>query len=249
LNVFGRRAVGDVGLMAAFGAGLVSFLSPCILPLVPPYLCFLAGASLDEITAGASITSRALARAFAFVLGFACVFVALGASASTLGGLVSEHLTALSRISGAVIVLLGLHMVGVFRIVWLMREARFHSVARPAGFAGAFAVGLAFGFGWTPCVGPVLASILLLAGTEASAGRGAALLAAYAVGIGGPFLAAALFTRPFLAAVARIHRYLPLIEKAMGLLLIATGLLVFTGSMPVIGGWLLEQVPALGRIG
>jgi cytochrome c-type biogenesis protein len=235
--------------MAGFGAGLVSFLSPCILPLVPPYLCFLAGASLDEIATGASIAGRVLLRAFAFVLGFACVFVALGASASTLGQLVSQHLTGLSRIAGVVIVVLGLHMAGLFRIGWLMREARLHAVARPAGFAGAFVVGLAFGFGWTPCVGPVLASILLLAGTEASAARGAALLAAYAAGIAVPFLAAALFMRPFLAAVARIRSYLSLIEKAMGLLLIATGLMIFTGSMPVIGGWLLEQMPWLGRVG
>ncbi|MCC6777538.1 MAG: sulfite exporter TauE/SafE family protein [Hyphomicrobiales bacterium] len=241
--------VGEVGLLAGFGAGLASFLSPCILPLVPPYLCFLAGASLDEITTGGAVADRALVRALAFVLGFTCVFVALGASASTLGQLVSEHLTALSRTAGVIIVLLGLQMVGVLRIGWLMREARFQAAARPAGLVGAFVVGLAFGFGWTPCVGPVLASILLVAGTEASATRGAALLAAYAAGIGIPFLVAALFMRSFLAAMARLRRYLPMVETAMGLLLVATGVLIFTGSMPVVGGWLLEHVPLLGRIG
>ena len=241
----------DIGLVASFGAGLVSFLSPCILPLVPPYLCFLAGASLSDLTADrtAAVTGRLLGRAVAFTVGFSIVFVTLGASASTLGLLVSDHLTLLSRVAGVIIVVLGLHLLGVLRLGFLMREARFHTLHRPASILGAFAVGLAFGFGWTPCVGPVLTSILLLAGTEASVGRGAALLAAYAAGIGVPFVAAALATGPFLATVARFRASLGVIEKAMGLLLIGTGLLIFLGAMPVIGGWLLDQVPMLGRIG
>jgi cytochrome c-type biogenesis protein len=239
----------DIGLLASFGAGLVSFLSPCILPLVPPYLCFLAGTSLSELTADRTVATIALARALAFVIGFTCVFVALGASASTIGRLVSDHLALLSRIAGIVIAVLGLHMVGMFRIPVLMRQARFETVGPPASMAGAFAVGLAFGFGWTPCVGPVLASILLLAGTEATVGRGAALLMAYAAGIGVPFVAAALFTGPFLRLAARFRAHLPGVEKAMGAVLVATGLLVFVGAMPAIGGWLLEYVPILGRIG
>ena len=241
----------DVGLMAAFGAGLVSFLSPCILPLVPPYLCFLAGTSLNELTAekSAAVTGRVLGRAFAFAIGFTGVFVMLGASASTIGRLVSEHLTLLSRIAGTVIVVLGLHMLGAFRLALLLREARFTGAKQPTSLLGALAVGLVFGFGWTPCVGPVLTSILLLAGTHATVGRGAGLLAAYGAGIGVPFLAAALFTGPFLRAVARFRSRLSWVEKAMGLVLIALGLLVFTGAMPVIGGWLLEYVPILGRIG
>jgi cytochrome c-type biogenesis protein len=241
----------DIGFVASFGAGLVSFLSPCILPLVPSYLCFLAGASLSDLTADKpeGLTGRVLARAVAFVLGFTCVFVALGASASTVGRLVSEHLTLLSRVAGIVIIVLGLHMAGLFRISMLMREARFQPTSRPAGAAGAFAVGLAFGFGWTPCVGPILASILLLAGSDTTVGRGAALLAAYAAGIGVPFIAAALFTRPFLAFAARFRAHLSAVEKAMGLVLVGTGVLVFVGAMPVIGGWLLDYVPFLGRIG
>jgi cytochrome c-type biogenesis protein len=218
---------------------------------VPPYLCFLAGTSLTEITESktTATTGRLLTRAAGFVLGFSLVFVALGASASTLGQLVSDHLALLSRIAGAVVIALGLHLAGVLRIPWLMREVRAHPAMRPAGLLGAFIVGLAFGFGWTPCVGPVLASILLLAGTEAGAGRGAGLLAAYAAGIGIPFLVAALFTRPFMAAAARLRHRLGLVEKAMGLVLIATGLMILTGSMPAVGGWLLEQAPILGRIG
>lgn len=241
----------DIGLVASFGAGLVSFLSPCILPLVPPYLCFLAGTSLGELTADRTvgITGRVLGRAIAFVGGFGVVFVALGASASTVGLLVSDHLMLLSRIAGVVIAVLGLHLLGVFRLSFLLREARLQTLRRPASVLGAFAVGLAFGFGWTPCVGPVLTSILLLAGTEASVGRGAALLAAYAGGIGVPFVAAALATEPFLKTVARFRASLGVIETVMGLMLIGTGLLIFAGAMPVIGGWLLEYVPVLGRIG
>ncbi len=239
----------DSGLAASFGAGLVSFLSPCILPLVPPYLCFLAGTSLGELTADRTAGPTVVGRAIAFVIGFACVFVALGAAASTVGQLVSDRLTLLSRIAGIVIIVLGLHMAGIFRISPLMRQARFETVRRPASLAGAFAVGLAFGFGWTPCVGPVLTSILLLAGTEATVGRGAWLLTAYAAGIGVPFVAAALFTGPFLRMSARFRAHLSIIEKAMGFVLVGTGVLVFAGAMPVIGGWMLEYAPLLGRIG
>ncbi len=241
----------DVGLLASFGAGILSFLSPCILPLVPPYLCFLAGTSLGQLTAVQSpaANARIVGRSAAFVLGFSNVFIALGASASALGQLVTEHLTALSRIAGVIIILLGLHMLGVFRVLTLMREARFQATGEPASLAGALVVGLAFGFGWTPCVGPVLTSILLLASTEDSVGRGAVLLAAYAAGIGVPFMTAAIFTGPFLRWLARFRRYLWAIEKAMGVALIVTGALVFFGAMPMIGGWLLEHVPLLGRIG
>jgi cytochrome c-type biogenesis protein len=240
----------DTGLLTSFGAGILSFLSPCILPLVPPYLCFLAGTSLEAMSANPrlAISARVVGRAAAFVAGFAAVFVALGASASGLGQLVSEHLTLLSRIAGIIIVILGLHMLGLFRILPLMRSVHFEP-SRPATLAGALIVGVAFGFGWTPCVGPVLTSILLLAGTEDSVGRGATLLAAYAAGIGVPFLAAALFTGAFLRWLAKFRRYLGMIEKAMGLALVAAGVLIFSDSMPIIGGWLLEAVPTLGRIG
>jgi cytochrome c-type biogenesis protein len=239
----------DVGLVASFGAGLISFLSPCILPLVPPYLCFLAGTSLSELATEKAARAAVLGRALAFTLGFGCVFVALGASASAIGGLVADHLALLSRIAGLVIIVLGLHMAGIVPIPALMRQARFESAKRPASLLGAFAVGLAFGFGWTPCVGPVLTSILLLAGTEATVERGAWLLSAYAAGIAVPFLAAALFTGPFLKLAARFRGRLSIVETVIGLALVATGLLVFLGAMPAIGGWLLEYAPILGRIG
>lgn len=241
----------EAGLLASLGAGILSFLSPCILPLVPPYLCFLAGTSMQGLAENptAAVTTRVVARALAFVLGFSCVFVALGASASALGQLVSDHLSWLTRAAGILIVLLGLHMAGAFRIVGLEREWRLAPATQPAGFAGAFFVGLAFGFGWTPCVGPVLASILLMAGTKDSAGQGAALLAAYSAGIGIPFLAAAAFTGPFLRRMARLRRFIPVMEKSAGILLIVTGTTIFFGLMPAIGNWLLDTVPALGRLG
>jgi cytochrome c-type biogenesis protein len=242
----------DIGLFAAAAAGLLSFLSPCVLPLVPPYLTWLAGSSLDEITADEpppGVTRRAFLRAFAFVLGFSAVFVALGASASLVGRAVAEHLALFSRIAGAVIVVLGLHFLGVLRIPLLYREARFGLGTQPAGLIGAFLMGLAFAFGWTPCVGPVLAAILLIAGADDSVAHGAALLAAYAAGIGVPFLLAAAFVRPFLGFLARFRSHLGLIEKVIGVLLVVTGVLIFTGSMAQIAGWLLETFPILGRIG
>jgi cytochrome c-type biogenesis protein len=242
----------EVGLAAAAMAGLLSFLSPCVLPLVPPYLTWLAGSSLDELagdTPRPGTTARAILRALFFVAGFSAVFVALGASASLLGRLLVDHLALLSKVAGVIIVVLGLHFVGLLRIPLLYREARFGLGGQSAGLVGAFVMGLAFAFGWTPCVGPVLASILLIAGTEDSAGQGAALLAAYAAGIGVPFLLAAVFVRPFLGFLKRFRRHLGAIEKVIGVLLIVTGVLVFTGAMADIAGWLLDTIPALGRIG
>ena len=241
----------DIGIWASFGAGILSFLSPCILPLVPPYLCFLAGTTLEDLTdkSGGIPTSRVMVRAVAFVLGFSCVFVALGASASSLGRLISEHLTLLSQIAGALIILLGLHMLGVTRLLFLMREVKFAATSRPVDVGGAFVIGLAFGFGWTPCVGPVLTSILLFASTADSVNRGVALLAAYSAGIAVPFLAAALFTRPFLRVIGRFRRHLRLVEAIMGGALVVTGVLIFAGAMPIIGAWLQDYVPIIGRIG
>lgn len=240
----------DIGIATAFAAGILSFLSPCILPLVPSYLCFLAGSSLESLAKQPDLATgrRLLARAFAFVLGFGAVFVALGAGASWIGALIGDHLALLTRIAGGVIVVFGLHMLGALRIPLLMREARLEA-QRPLGVLSALVVGLAFGFGWTPCVGPVLASILLLAGAQGSVSQGAWLLAAYAAGIGLPFLVASLFVGYFVRWLARMGRYLGVVEKVMGLALVATGLIIFAGLMPTIGNWLLDVAPGLGRIG
>lgn len=243
----------EVSLVGALLAGLLSFLSPCVLPLVPPYLCFLSGASIEQLSREgeipAAVTRRVLLAAVAFVLGFGTVFVALGATASAFGRLVAVHLDLLGQIAGVVIIVLGLHFLGVFRIALLFRDARFQVAGQPSGLIGAYVVGLAFAFGWTPCVGPVLAAILLVAASESTAFHGAFLLGAYSAGIGLPFLAAAFAVRPFLAFMKRFRRYLGRIEQVIGVLLIATGVLFLTGGINDIAFWLLETFPALGRVG
>lgn len=246
--------VSSLSVIGAMGAGLLSFLSPCVLPLVPPYLCFLAGVSLEDLTRDEKASRwqpnwRVVALAFAFVLGFATVFVALGASASVLGKIVTAHFDTLAIIAGLLIIVLGLHFLGVFRIGVLFREARFQTVSKPAGFVGAYLVGLAFAFGWTPCVGPVLATILMVAGVEASAEKGALLLGAYALGIGIPFLLASLFSGLFMQLMQRLRAHMAAIEKVIGGALVLTGVLFLTGGMPRVAGWLLETFPAFGSIG
>ncbi len=245
----------DVTYLGALVAGLLSFASPCVLPLVPPYLCFLGGVTLDQIGGGAGdavdrgVARRVFLAAVAFVLGFATVFVAMGASASAISGLVTANAGWLAKIAGTLIVLFGLHVLGLLRIGLLAREARLHPQRRPAGLAGAYLVGLAFAFGWSPCIGPVLASILIVAGAQDAPWRGAALLGVYAAGLGAPFLLAALFVRPFLGVLRRSRPLMHRVEQAMGALLVATGLLIVAGSFPDIGVWLLQTFPVLGKIG
>jgi len=242
----------DMSLGAALLAGLLSFVSPCVLPIVPPYLAWLAGLSFEELKSE-SITSDARRRiilaALAFVLGFATVFVALGATASVIGKTIAQYFDVLSVIAGVVIIIMGLHFVGAFRIAFLYREARIQVARKPAGLLGAYVMGLAFAFGWTPCVGPVLAAILFVAGSEGTALRGAGLLAAYSFGIGIPFLLAAIFASRFLAWAARFRKHMRKVEIAMGVLLILTGILFITGQMSVISYWLLETFPIFATIG
>ncbi|MFG1347001.1 cytochrome c biogenesis protein CcdA [Xanthobacter autotrophicus DSM 431] len=239
----------DVSLPGAFVAGLLSFASPCVLPLVPAYLGFLAGAAGTPDAAGEGRRRRVVGAAALFVLGFASVFILLGATASTLGQALTRHVETLTLVSGALLIVFGLHMTGLVRIPLLYRQAKIDPGARPAGLLGPYVVGLAFGFGWSPCVGPVLAAILMVAGAEASVGKGMLLLGVYAAGIGIPFLVAAAFTGPFLAWAAGARRRLGLVEKVAGGLLILTGLAFVTGFMPQLAQWLLEAVPMLGAIG
>ena len=243
----------DVSVGAALFAGALSFLSPCVLPLVPPYLCFITGASLDQLTDGSGQTriqrQRTLLAAFMFVLGFSTVFILLGASASYAGQLLRSHLPLLSQIAGAFIILMGLHFLGVFRLAFLNREARYHSETRPAGLLGAYAVGLAFAFGWTPCIGPILAMILTLAASEQDLARGAGLLAVYSAGLGIPFMLAAAGVGTVLGFLSRFRKHLHRVEQAMGVLLIVTGILFLTGAIQEFSYWLIEQFPVLGEIG
>ncbi len=242
----------DVTHTGAAVAGLVSFLSPCVLPLVPPYLCYMAGISLDQLTGTADVQvarRTVLMSAVAFVLGFSTIFVALGAAASAIGQLVRTHIDILSVVGGVIIILMGLHFLGVFRIAFLSREARVQVRNQAAGPIGAYVMGLAFAFGWTPCIGPVLAAILAVAGSEQSVGRGAGLLAAYSLGLGIPFLVAALFSGPFIRFMRRFRAHLGTVEKVMGGLLVVTGVLFITGGIADVSYWLLETFPALGQIG
>lgn len=243
----------EVHYAAAFFAGILSFLSPCVLPLVPPYLCFLAGTSLEELSETgddtATVAKDVFVGAVLFVLGFSTVFVALGATASAIGQWLAGNLPVLAKIAGVVIILMGLHFLGVFKIALFYREARYHHDVRPAGFVGSYVVGLAFAFGWTPCIGPVLAAILAVAATTESVGYGASMLAVYSLGLGVPFLIAALAVRPFLNFMRRFRRHIGAVEKVMGALLVATGILFLTGALGEFSYLMLEMFPGLASIG
>jgi cytochrome c-type biogenesis protein len=242
----------EVGIIGAFFGGLLSFVSPCVLPLVPPYLCYLAGVSIEELKDGglsARTSSRILSSAAAFVLGFTTVFVALGSVASAVGQMLAQYLPQLAVLAGIAIILMGLNFLGVFRLLLFNREARVQVREKPAGLFGAYLIGLAFAFGWTPCIGPILTPILALAGVEETVARGAFLLLVYSLGLGVPFLIAAAFSPVFLAWAARFRRHLGTVERTMGGLLIVTGILFITGQMSAMSYWLLETFPALGRIG
>ena len=244
----------DVTISAAIVAGIISFLSPCVLPLVPPYLCFISGLSLEEMTERNADSepvaiSKIMLAALAFVLGFTTVFVFLGATASSLGQVLRTHLPLLSQIAGIFIILMGLNFLGLFRIHLLSREARYHHHSQPLGLLGAYGIGLAFAFGWTPCIGPVLAAILSVAASEDSIGRGMRLLAAYSLGLGVPFLFAAFSVDRFLHFFGKFKRHLRSVERVMGGLLVVTGIMFLTGSMQMLSYWLLEKFPGLASIG
>ena len=242
----------DVSYLAALIAGLVSFLSPCVLPLVPPYLVYLAGTSLERFEAHEPerrVKRETVFAAVLFVAGFSTVFVALGASASVIGTLIRAYSEPLAIVAGILIIVMGLHFLGVFRIALLSREARLQVTNQAAGPIGAYVMGLAFAFGWTPCIGPVLAAILAVAGSEQTVSHGALLLAAYSLGLGIPFIIAGLFASPFLGFMKRFRRHLGTVEKVMGGLLVVTGVLFITGGMASISYWLLETFPGLANIG
>jgi cytochrome c-type biogenesis protein len=241
----------DVTIVAALAAGMLSFLSPCVLPLVPPYLVYLAGASLERFAdaePARRVKREAVGAALLFVLGFSTVFVALGASASVIGAVVRAYSDVLATVAGVVIIVMGLHFLGFTPIALLMREKRL-AIPKPVGLWGAYLMGLAFAFGWTPCIGPILAAILAVAASEATVAKGAGLLAIYSLGLGIPFMLAAFAVEPFAAFLARFRTHLAMVEKAMGGLLVLTGVAFLTGFLTQASYWLLEAFPALGRIG
>jgi cytochrome c-type biogenesis protein len=241
----------DVSFAAALFAGILSFLSPCVLPLVPPYLVYLAGASMERLADNErepTVRRDTVLAAALFVAGFSTVFVALGASASAIGTLVQAWSAQLSIIAGIAIILMGLHFLGVTKFAVLMFERR-APMSRPVGLWGAYAMGLAFAFGWTPCIGPILAAILAVAASKETVAKGAMLLAVYSAGLGVPFVVAALAVEPVTAFLARFKRHMEIIEKAMGGLLVLTGIGFLSGFISQASFYLLDWFPELGKIG
>ncbi len=243
----------DVSFGAAALAGLISFLSPCVLPLVPAYLCFVAGTSLDKLlddgAVDQNLRKRVVFSAFFFVLGFTTVFVIMGASASAINRIVFDYIDIISKVAGGVIIIFGLHYMGLFRFAILQREMRFNPDKTPAGMIGAYLIGLAFAFGWTPCVGPILATILTLAASSDAPGYGISLLTVYSLGLGIPFMIAALAIEPFMNFLKRFRSHIHKIEIGAGVLLVVTGLLIMTDSLASISYYILELVPSLGKLG
>ena len=242
-----------VGLAAAFAAGLVSFLSPCVLPLVPAYVSYVAGQPVHPAQSGSDgrggRIGAALLSAF-FVLGFSTVFVALGASATAVGRLVLQYRYEANIVGGAIVIAFGLLMIGMTRgLPWLQRDFRFHPRLAGGHPAAAYVLGLAFGFGWTPCIGPVLGAILTVSAVQTSVSGGVSLLSFYAAGLGVPFLLAALFTRELAGRLKGLRRFGTVLQIAAGLILVLMGIAMITGQLSAFAFWLLRTFPALGTIG
>ncbi|GMR12160.1 MAG: cytochrome c biogenesis protein CcdA [Gemmatimonadota bacterium] len=245
----GRRIVTDISIAIAFLAGMLSFLSPCVLPLVPSYLSFVTGMSLEDLEAGVN-RKATMIHSVLFVIGFSGIFILLGASASFLGQFFRAYNVWIARVGGLVIILLGLHMAGVLRLTPLMREKRMQVNDKPAGYFGTVGVGMAFGAGWTPCIGPVLGAILTYGFSQDTVWDGVRLLSVYSAGLAVPFLITAVALDRFLVTFARFRRFIPIVEVASGGLLVLMGVLLMTGSFTVLSGYLVRFTPGfiLARI-
>lgn len=233
----------------ALGAGVLSFLSPCVLPIVPPYLAYMGGISMQEFTATGKRSRRAVLPAVFFVMGLSTVFLLLGFTASTMGNLFLRNQDLFSKIAGVVVIIFGLHFIGVFRIPLLMRDVRVDAGDQGGSALGAYVLGLAFAFGWTPCIGPILGMILTMAAAEATVARGTLLLGVYALGLGLPFLLAAVFVQRSMTLMNKLKPHMALIEKIMGGLLLIVGIALVTGAFSAFSWWLLEVFPAMSRLG
>ena len=243
----------EFSLLMVFGAGVLSFLSPCVLPLVPPYLSYMSGASFEQLRADGSVTGvvwrRSVFTSLFFILGFSVVFILLGATATAFGQLFRQALPVLTPIAGVMILIMGLHFLGILRIGLLDRQMRHSGPGVASGPVGGFLLGLAFAVGWTPCIGPVLAAVLALAASQSTASEGAGLLAVYSAGLGVPFLLAGIAIGPFLSFFSSFRKHMGTVEKVMGALLVLTGLLFLTGQFSRISYWFLETFPVLSTFG
>lgn len=240
----------DAGLalasLLALAGGLLSFLSPCVLPVVPPYLAYMSGISMAEMTGPTEARRRVILPAVFFVMGLSTVFLLLGFATSAFGIFILSNQEWFNRIAGAIVIIFGLHFLGLFRIPILMREARVDAGDQGGSALGAFVLGLAFAAGWTPCNGPILAGILTLAAREADMARGVYLMGAYSIGLGLPFLLSAIFITHAIGMMKRIKPHMRKIEIAMGSLLIVVGAMMFTGSFSVFQGWMLDAMDRFG---
>ena len=232
----------ELGFFIAFTAGLFSFLSPCVWPLVPSYLTLVTGMSLEDLQEGVNRKTTFI-HSLLFVLGFSAIFITLGASASFMGQFFKQYEVWIARIGGVVIIVLGLHLSGVFKLAPLMREMRVHVSDKPAGYLGTLGVGMAFGAGWTPCLGPILGAILTYGFSQDTMWAGVGLLAAYSAGLAIPFLLAALALDAFLQTFRRFRTWIPVIEKASGIMLIGLGILLATGQLTALTAILARFTP------
>src|SRR5579864_5606470 len=244
-------SVSIFALLTSFAAGLVSFLSPCVLPLVPGYVSYVAGQSLNEVASGDDARTKftVLGLGICFVLGFSTVFVILGASATALGQLFLSYRYEANLVAGALVIVFGLFMTGLIPWPWLQRDLRFHLALRGGHPVAAYALGLAFAFGWTPCIGPVSGTILTAGAVSATVSQGIVLLSCYSLGLGLPFLAAAVFTNRLLGRLKALGPIGRSLQIGAGGLVVGMGVAMITGQLTVFSYWLLETFPAFARIG
>jgi cytochrome c-type biogenesis protein len=230
----------NVSVFYAFGAGLVSFLSPCVLPLVPGYISIISGSSLDQLKSqskDSSLFRTVLMNSIMFIIGFSITFILLGATATWIGQLLLSRMRLLGQLAGLLLIVFGIHLTGLVKINFLYRDKRFHNVEKPRGLLGAFVIGLAFAFGWTPCIGPILASIMAIASTKETVGQGMFLLGVYSAGLGIPFLLTSIALNQFLGFYSRFKKHFRAVEVASGALVIAVGVLILTGSLTRLATW------------
>ena len=230
----------NVSVFAAFAAGLISFLSPCVLPLVPGYISIISGVSLDQLKAQekhSALNRTVVLNSIMFIIGFSITFITEGATATWLGQTVLSNMTWLYKIAGVIIIIFGLHLIGIFKIPFLYQDKRLHNVQKPRGAFGALVLGLAFAFGWSPCIGPILAGILTMASTKQGVAQGVLLLAIYSLGLGIPFLMTSLGLNRFLSFYGRFKRHFHAVEVASGALVITVGLLIVTNNISRMAAW------------
>lgn len=243
--------ISNVGVMTAFAAGVISFLSPCVLPLVPGYISYVAGRSADDRPSGGILSTRlpAVGLGLCFVLGFSTIFVLLGASATALGQLLLAYRYELNIVGGAIIIVFGLFLIGLLRPSWMMRDVRFHATVPGGRPASAYLLGLAFAFGWTPCIGPILGAILTVGAASATVASGIWLLAIYSLGLGVPFILAAIFTESLARRLKAIGRFGRVLQLLAGAVMVLMGIVMITGYMAIFSFWLIENIPLLATIG